>query len=126
MYRLFGAVGVLILIIVIGTASFVESTKASEEILDKLESAYSLADSGKIKAASIAMKEAANRMNEHSEILCLTHSHQVFDEISLETEKAIGLLEHGEREQFIASCRSIVFRIRDFKELEFPTLKNIL
>lgn len=126
MYRLYGALAVLGVIIAIGIGAFFINTDAADSLSEKLRSAYSFAEAGDMVRSAEKMHEAVNYMDKKSSILCMFVSHKILDDIRQETDKAQVYLGQGQKELFLACCKTAIFRIEDFKSLEFPTISNIL
>lgn len=126
MYRLYGALAVLAIIVSLGIGGFLVNTVAAEKLSGTLCEAYELARSGDLNGSEKKINEAAEYMDRRSNVLCIFVSHKILDDIRQETDKAQVYLNEGKRELFLACCRSAIFRTDDFRSLEYPTLSNIL
>ena len=97
MYRLYGALAVLGVIIAIGIGAFFINTNAADSLSEKLRSAYSFAEAGDMVRSAEKMHEAVNYMDKKSSILCMFVSHKILDDIRQETDKAQVYLGQGEK-----------------------------
>ncbi len=125
MYRFYSALGVLAAVLVLGIGGFFVNTEAAERLSGTLNDAYALAKDGDMTGSAQKIEEAVEYMDRRSDVLCLFVSHKILDDIRQETDKAQVYITEGERELFLASCRTAIFRTDDFKSLEYPTLSNI-
>ena len=125
MYRLYGALGILMIIIILTFCTFRVNTDTAGHLGSRLENAFTLAESGSVEESELAMNDALGYIESRSGLLCAIISHKMIDDIRIDMEKAQVCLNRGEISLFLAHCKSAIFRTRDLRELEYPTLMNI-
>ena len=126
MYRLYGALAVLALVVLISLAGFFVNTAASDRIIDCLDASLELAKNGEREKSEIAIAEARSLLNSRIEIMFLFVSHRKLDEIEQCIDKAEAYIGNNDMTSYYVYCSSAVELIRDYKSTEYPTIYNIL
>lgn len=126
MYRLYGALGVLVLVIVLAATGFGVNTTTANRLSEQLQAAYQLADSGDADASAEHITAASALLQEFREWLCLFVSHQVIENLEQAVSQAAVCLQRQDLLSFLLYCRSALDMTEDFSRLEYPYLYNIL
>ncbi len=126
MYRLYGAIAVMVIMLTTAGIGFYWNTNASNQVLIHLSEAYELVEAGQIESGQKALAEAAHQLTQHIDTMYLFVSHRKLDEIEQAMKKAEVSLERKEITAFLIFCKSAIELTQDFKNTEFPSFKNLL
>ncbi len=126
MNRIIGTIIILIITIALVTTEFVINTNTASSVNEKIYNADIIASNGRVDEAEYNMNEALKEWDDHSQSMLLFYSHQKPDEIEESIHKAKSYLDSEEMSLFHAECKLILIRLKQFNDLEYPSIKNIL
>lgn len=125
MYRLYGAIGVLALIILITFSGFRFTTHTSSVVSSRLEQAFQQAQNGHITQAQQSMREAEALWDSQTDMMLLFVSHGKADEIETTLTTAASYLESESLPLFFADCQKALMLLSHFSSVEYPVINNI-
>ena len=125
MFRLYGALGVLGVIIVIITTGFIINTRAATEVSDGIEQSVAEAKCGSIGKAAETIRKTRKEWSNKTEIMLLFDSHGRIDDIEKSLIRAECYIENDEVHHFLAECSSAKLMTENFLGFEYPELNNI-
>lgn len=126
MNRMHGALCVLAAVVIIATVGFRVNTDTANWLLTHLEKACMLAESNDTASAADEVQRVRTMMSDRMPLLFMFSSHTKTDEIEVYLEKASAALAQHQKALFIQHCRSAAVLTRDFRDMEYPSLYNIL
>ncbi len=126
MNRIIGTIIILLLTIALVTTEFIINTNTASSVNEKIYSADEMASKNQISEAHKKMDEAMQEWDHHVQSMLLFYSHQKPDEIEESLHTAKSYLDQGEISFFHAECKLIIIRLKQFNDLEYPTIRNIL
>lgn len=125
MYRLYGAFGVLAVILVLITTGFIINTKTANEASVGIERAAAEAKNGSIPRATETIRKTRERWSKKMEIMLLFDSHGRVDDIEKSLLLAESYIENHELHHFLAECSVAKLMTDHFLGFEYPELNNI-
>lgn len=125
MYRLYGALGVLLSVVVLITAGYMLNTKTADKMLALLNEAYQLADAGEMTEAKKRVEQAKNELDSKIEGMLLFVSHGRLDRIEEAINKAYEYIDKNDLSLFMAECSSAILMTEHFINVENPYINNI-
>lgn len=118
----------LLILVVAGLCSleFMLNTRESELASENLKEIQYLIKNGKNDEAITIMEELKEHWGKMVNSMLIFISHQRPDEICENIAVAESYLKSGEFPEFYAECKRIENELEHFRDLEIPTLSNIL
>ena len=126
MNRIIGTIIIFLITIALVTTEFIINTNTASSVNDLIYKADLMAIKNKKSEAHKNMDEALKEWDNHVQSMLLFYSHQKPDEIEESLHIAKSYLDSGEMNMFHAECKLIMIRLRQFNDLEYPTIRNIL
>lgn len=125
MSRLYGALVVLGVVVVLTATGFLVNTNTAREVLTNLESACHLARNGRMDQAKAPLDQAQQKWDENMEIMLLFVSHGRLDRIEEAIHQAYDYLDSQERSLFLAKCSEAILQTEHLIHEEYPYVDNI-
>lgn len=125
MYRLYGALAVILSAVVLIAAGYVLNTRTADRLLSALDESYTLAEAGDISSARERILSAKKELDNRLELMLLFVSHGRLDEIEETVNKACEYIEHDELSLFMAECSTAILMTEHFINVENPYISNI-
>lgn len=125
MSRLYGALIVLGVVIVLTASGFWINTQTAKEVLASLESAYDAAKEGDMDAAKTELEKAQQKWDEKMETMLLFISHGRLDRIEEAIHQSYDYLDSQERSLFLAECSAAILQTEHLIHTEYPYVNNI-
>lgn len=126
MKRLFVAIILLFIVAGLCTFEFTLNTKESQHASEYLKTAQQQMTDGNKKDAIKTMKKLRELWESNVESMLIFISHDKPDEICENIAVAESYLKSGELPEFYAECKRIENELEHFRDLEIPTINNIL
>ena len=126
MKRLFIAIILLFIVAGLCTFEFTLNTKESQHASEYLKTAQQQMVDGNEKEAIQTMKKLKELWESNVESMLIFISHEKPDEICENIAVAESYLKSGEHPEFYAECKRIENELEHFRDLEIPTINNIL
>lgn len=126
MKRLFVAIILLFIVAGLCTFEFMLNTKESQHASEYLKTAQQQMTDGNKKDAIKTMKKLRELWESNVESMLIFISHDKPDEICENIAVAESYLKSGELPEFYAECKRIENELEHFRDLEIPTINNIL
>ncbi len=125
MNRLLAALGVLAAVIVTVTTGFWFNTDTADTVNSLLLESMSHARRGEREEAAVFLERARNEWEDHMQMMLLFVSHGKLDQIEQTINAACSYLDSDEMALCLAECSTARLLIRNFANVEYPTLNNI-
>lgn len=121
-------IAVILLLIAAGlcTFEFILNTNESQHASEYLKQAQQQMINGNEKDAIEAMAKLRELWEKNVESMLIFISHEKPDEIGENIAVAESYLKSGELPEFYAECKRIENELEHFRDLEIPTINNIL
>lgn len=126
MYRLYSAVAVLAAAIVISVLGYECNTHTAKEVSDAMQYALHYFEMGEVRNAERSIFDAKNTISSNRNYLYLFVCHDVIDEIERCVEKAEVCLAQNDKTLFSLYCSNAINLTKDFEDLQYPNLSNII
>lgn len=125
MSRIWSAVVVFAVIIIVITTGFIFNTKSVDSVSEKVNSALAYSKSGDKENAKKNMESAVEEWNGKMNTMLLFMSHDKLDQIDESLNIADTYITSGDTAMFNAECKRTSILLQHFYDLEYPTVYNI-
>ena len=125
MNRIFGAFIVLIIVIVTVTTAFSINTNTASSVSRLLSESIDSAEKGDIQSAGLFLQKAKYEWDTKMDIMLLFVSHGKLDQIEQTVNIAYVYIKSNDISNYMAQCQNARLLINDFREVEYPDIKNI-
>mgnify|MGYP004544707263 FL=1 len=117
---------ILLLALAFCLFSMLHVREICRETLDLLTSAQTAAEQGDFEACQTSMQNAARHWKRYERYFGLALSHAEVDDVisRFAALNQYALLE--DRDDFLAGCAELMSAVRHLREMELPTVENIL
>ena len=126
MSRLYGSIVVFVFVASMVITDFIYNTTVTNRIQEELDMAVRSAQQQNTDEAKTHIKNCLDTLEKDRSILYLFSSHCQSEEIIQQVERSYEYLDNGDVASFYVYCRVAERLTKDMKELEYPTLQNIL
>jgi len=125
MNRLWGALTVLLIVIITVTTAFFINTNTSYSVSELLSQSIASAENGDIQNAEIFLKKAKSQWDSKMDTMLLFVSHGKLDQIEQTVNIAYVYIKSNDISNYMAQCQNARLLINNFREVEYPDIKNI-
>ena len=125
MSRIWSAVVVFAVIIIVITTGFIFNTKSVDSVSEKVNSALAYSKSGDKENAKKNMESAVEEWNSKMNTMLLFMSHDKLDQIDESLNIADTYITSGDTAMFNAECKRTSILLQHFYDLVYPTVYNI-
>ena len=125
MNRLWGTLTVLLIVIITVTTAFFINTNTAYSVSELLSQSIASAENGNIQNAEISLKKAKSQWDSKMDIMLLFVSHGKLDQIEQTVNIAYSYIKSNDISNYMAQCQNARLLINNFREVEYPDIKNI-
>ena len=125
MNRLWGALTVLLIVIITVTTAFFINTNTAYSVSRLLSQSIDSAEKGDITSAGIFLQKAKSQWDRKMDIMLLFVSHGKLDQIEQTVNIAYSYIKSNDISNYMAQCQNARLLINNFREVEYPDIKNI-
>ena len=124
MNRLWGALTVLLIVIITVTTAFFINTNISYYVSELLSQSIASAENGDIQNAEIFLKKAKSQWDSKMDTMLLFVSHGKLDQIEQTVNIAYVYIKSNDISNYMAQCQNARLLINNFREVEYPDIRN--
>ena len=126
MNRLFGALTVLAGIILTVTAGFFINTETAENVCRYLSLSMDYAENGDIQNAKTELEKALGEWNDNMDTMLLFISHGRLDEIEQALNTGYSFIKNSDITMYFGECTRAFLMTENVKNVEYPSINNII
>ena len=125
MNRLWGELTVILIVIITVTTAFFININISYYVSELLSQSIDSAENGDITSAGIFLQKAKSQWDSKMDTMLLFVSHGKLDQIEQTVNIAYVYIKSNDISNYMAQCQNARLLINNFREVEYPDIKNI-